>query len=80
MSITNDELNSFHQFALAVIQEQGKDLTLESLVSQWRNSQERRETNEAISQSLAEFESGQGRPVKEFLDEMKTKHDFSPEA
>ena len=74
MSLTSDELNSFHQFALAAIRDAENDATLEELLSKWRAAKERHETNDSIRQSLSEFESGQGRPVDQFMNEMKSKH------
>lgn len=40
-------------------------------------SKERAAANESILQSLSEFEAGQGEPVREFLDNMKTKYNLT---
>jgi len=77
MSISTDDLNSFHQFATSIVTRGQTTLTLSELVDHWQQSKEREATNQSIRQSLAEFESGQGQPVEEFLDEIKSKHNLS---
>lgn len=77
MSTTTDDLNSFHQFATGIVSKGQTDLTLAELVEHWQQAKERASANESIRQSLAEFESGQGEPVKEFLGKMKSKYDLT---
>ena len=80
MPLTNDDLQSFHQFALAEIRDDSINATLEELVSKWRASKERRETNESILQSLAEIDAGEGKPAEQFLSEMESKHNLTMES
>jgi len=77
MSTTTDDLNSFHQFATGIVSDGQTDLTLAELVEHWQQSKERASANESIRQSMAEFESGQGEPVREFLGKMKSKYDLT---
>lgn len=79
MSITTDDLKSFHQYAVNMVTRGQTELTLAELVAHWQQSQERAAANESIRQSLEEYESGQGQPVREFLGEMKSKHDLTLE-
>lgn len=79
MSITNDDLNNFHQFALNA-REQHTDATIEQLLAQWRATRERAEANESIRQGLTEMEAGEGQPLDEFVAEMNKKHNLSMEA
>ncbi len=80
MSITHDELISFHQFATQVVGAGQADVSIEELVRQWRTARERVETNASIRQSLSEIESGYARPVDDFLDDMIAKHNLSLES
>jgi predicted transcriptional regulator len=79
MSVTNDDLNNFHQFAISA-REDNTDATIEQLLAQWRATKERAETNESIRQGLAEMEAGEGQPLDEFIAEMNAKHNLSMEA
>ena len=72
MSVSNKDLNDFHQFALSVRQENASS-SVEELVAQWRAKKERAETNEAIRQGHVEIEAGKGRPAAEVMADMKTK-------
>ena len=82
MSITTDDLKSFHEYAVSMVTRGQTELTLAELVAHWQQSkeqqsQERSAANESIQQSLEEFASGQGQPVREFLGEMKSKHNLT---
>ena len=76
MSISNEEINSFHQFALSFCNETS-DLTLEELVARWRATKDRDEVNEVIRQGLEEIGAGKGRPENEVFAEMKDKFDLN---
>lgn len=77
MSITTDDLNNFHQFATNMVASEQGQLTLPELVQHWQQSKERAAANKSIRQSLAEFEAGEGEPVRDFLDKMSSKYDLS---
>ena len=75
MSVSNEDLNDFHQFALSVRHENAS-ASVEELVAQWRAVKERAETNEAIRQGLVEIEAGDGRPAAEVMADMKAKYNL----
>ncbi len=79
MPITNDDLNSFYQFALVAIRSDNSCKSLHQLVEQWDAQRERANVNEAIRQGHAEIEAGGGRPYEEFAAEMKLKYDLKLE-
>lgn len=61
MPITNDELDSFYQFALGAIKTNNSNKSLHQLLEQWDAQRERAEVNDAIRQGHAEIEVGGGR-------------------
>ena len=80
MPITTDDLNRFHEFAVSMVSRGQTELTLAELVAHWQQAQERASANESIKQSLAEFETGQGQPAREFLAVMKNKYNLTPDS
>ena len=80
MPITTDDLNRFHEFAVSMVSHGQTELTLAELVAHCQHAQERASANESIKQSLAEFETGQGQPAREFLAEMKNKYNLTPDS
>jgi hypothetical protein len=76
MSVTNDDLQNFYQFALTA-RDADVEASIEQLVSQWRASKERESVHEAIRSGLEEIEAGGGRPFEDFFVEMKAKYNLS---
>jgi hypothetical protein len=56
MTITNDELTSFHEYVTKKMNNGGANLTLEECLLQWRAERERAETIAAVQ--LADMEAG----------------------
>ena len=77
MPVTTDDLNSFHHFAITMVTKGQAPLTLAELVEHWEQEQELAAGNASIRQSLAEFKTGQGEPVREFLGKMKSKYNLT---
>jgi len=80
MPLTNDELQSFYQFALGIIDTDEQADSLQDLVSKWDAQRERESVNEAIRKGHAEILAGGGRPYDEFRSEMKSKQGQSSES
>jgi hypothetical protein len=68
MHATRQELDSFHEFALAKLCNGGADLSMEQLLADWR---ERNECNAALREAIAEMRAGKGQPLDEALDEIR---------
>ena len=79
MAVSNDDLNSFHQFAISV-RDTNAEASIEHLLTQWRATKERESVHEAIRQGLEEVKAGGGRPFDEFFAEMKAKYNLSVDA
>ncbi|MDB2686017.1 hypothetical protein N9Y42_02295 [Mariniblastus sp.] len=77
MTTAIEDLNNFRQFATSIVSNGQTELTLADLVKHWQQAKKRDSANESICQSLAEFEAGQGEPVREFLDKIKSKYDLT---
>ena len=77
MPLTNDDLQNFYQFALGAIKTDDNAASLRELADKWDAQRERTSANESIRQSLAEFEAGQGEPVRDFLGRMKSKYNLT---
>lgn len=77
MPITRDDLEDFHEFALARIQASGSDLTWDELVDQWRvrrPSPDRRAADlDAIRAAVDDMRAGDhGEPAERAIEELRT--------
>ena len=81
MGNTHQDIESFAQFARA---KSGGELSIEQLFALWRlenpTPTEQSEIREAIRHGLAEADAGVGRPIDEFMDEFRAKHDIPTDA
>ena len=80
MSLTNDDLQNFYQFALGVIETDTKAASLRELADEWDAQRERSSVNESIRKGHEEILGGGGRPYEEFRSEMKSKRGLSSES
>ncbi len=74
MSVTLDELNRFHGFAVGKL-DSGEDLTLQDLLNQWElenpNPNRGHEDLLAVKAALRDLENGdRGRPFEDHLREL----------
>ena len=76
MSVTQDDLHSFNQFAVEKLKS-GNAGSLEELIQQWRLVREGEEVNAAIQRGIADVDAGRTRPLDEFWDEFSKKHNIS---
>jgi hypothetical protein len=69
MSVTRQELASFHQFASEKLDHGGTDSTLEDLLRLWRQEQEYAKTVEDIREGIEDYAAGKAEPLaKAFRD------------
>ena len=75
MSITVDEINRFHRFAVQRIeQSQQEELTLDDLLIEWDSTTHRDEINRAIREGIADVDAGRTYPVDQVNQELKAKY------
>lgn len=77
MTVTRQDLDSFHQFAADRLGISGSGITMDDLVIEWDSSRSRDEINAAISEGLADIEAGRHRPAGEVSEELRLKHIIS---
>ena len=77
MTVTREELDNFHHFAMAQLDNGGADLTLDDLLLQWQSLRDRDEVNEIIHQGLQDIEAGCGRDAREVTAELALKHNLA---
>lgn len=84
MSTTQDQLDSFHRFASEKLNNGGSEMSLQELYRLWRienpSTDERAAVADIISQGDADIESGNYRPLDEFMDEFRSKNDIPQDA
>lgn len=68
MNSTRQELDRFHDFALAKLSNGGAGLSLEQLLADWR---EKSDCNVALREAIAEMRAGKGQPLDEALDDIR---------
>lgn len=76
MSLTQDELNSFHRFATERLSESEVELSIDELVIEWDSLRNRDRINAAIREGLADIDAGRTRPADEVTEELRKKHNI----
>ncbi len=80
MSVTQDELNRFHEFASARLNNGGGDASLQELVALWLEAdvacEERAVVNAVLRRSIRELEAGRDRPAAEVMAEIRAEFDL----
>ena len=76
MPLTRDELDSFHQFASARL-DNGRVRSLEDGLRQWRAAREEEEAIADIREGLAQADAGLLRPFREVDAELRAKYGIS---
>ena len=83
MSVTKDQLDSFHRFASEKLDAGGPDVSWQQLFQLWQlenpTDEERSEVNAIIRQGDKEIAAGRGRPADEVNDEIRRKYNLSAE-
>jgi len=74
MSITVNDINNFHQFAIARIEKSNQDeLTIDDLFVEWDSASNRKAINQAIRDGIADVDAGRTRPLEEVNERLKAK-------
>ena len=83
MTVTQEQLDSFHRFASEKLGNGDSELTWQELLEWWRvenpTPEEQREAHAAIREGLADVEAGRYRPAEEVMDELYGKHNLPSE-
>jgi hypothetical protein len=76
MSISQSELDSFHQFALEALGRSGHEVSLEDLVRQWHAQQEHEATLASVSRGVQDADAGRTRDVVDVDTAIRTELGF----
>jgi len=83
MSITVEELDRFHNFAVSLVSDPQADMTWLQLFELWcmenPSAGEYRENVEAIRESLRAMDAGRMRPFSDFDAEFRKRHGLTSE-
>ena len=83
MTVTEEQLDSFHRFAKKKLADNGSNLSWKELFQLWRlenpTPEEREEVAAAIRQGEADIAAGRGRPADEVNEELRRKYNLSAE-
>ena len=81
MAITQNELDSFHQFASDRLGSVGSELSWPELIDLWRienpAADQQAEIYAALDESLEDIDSGRHRPAESVLRDLRRKHNLS---
>ncbi len=72
MSVSLDQLNDFHHFALAQLG-QGEAISISELAHQWQVARERDEVNEALREATEDLKAGRFRSADEVSRDLERK-------
>jgi hypothetical protein len=72
MSVTHDQLNDFHRFALARLGNGGAESVAE-LAQQWQAVRERAEVNQALREATEDLQAGRYRSAEDVLSDLERK-------
>jgi predicted transcriptional regulator len=72
MSVTPDQLNDFHQFALGRLTS-GEAASIPALAHQWQVARERDEVNAALAEAMEDIQAGRYRPAEDVSRDLRKK-------
>ena len=75
MLVTQQDLDSFHNFALGKLQNGGAE-SIAELARQWEIAREREEVNEALREATEDLKAGRYRPAEEVSRDIERKFNF----
>ena len=76
MTVTQDELDSFHRFATERLRKNDRELTIDDLVIEWDSTRNREEINAAIREGLEDIDAGRARTADQVTEELRKKHNI----
>jgi len=74
--VTRDDLKSFHEFVGEQIVTGGEDLAPDQVLAMW---QDRIETIKAVREGLEAVEAGRTKPLAQFADDFRRRHNIPDE-
>jgi hypothetical protein len=75
---TQDQINSFHQFALQQLSD-GEELSIDELYDTWRTQNATPEDLAAVQAAIDDMQNGdRGMPLEEHVGQMREKHKIPP--
>jgi hypothetical protein len=84
MSVTTDELERFHDFAVSLISGAGAEMTWLQLFDLWRienpSAAEYQANLAAVRESLEAMDAGRMRPFSAFDADFRNRHDITSDA
>ena len=80
MAVTLEQLDDFHRFASEMLSNGGRELSWGDLILLWQDSLKQDQVNAGIRKGIEEMNAGLGRPLDEFMDEFRQKHNIPPDA
>jgi hypothetical protein len=75
MLVTQQDLDSFHHFALGKLQNGGAE-SITELARQWEIAREREEVNEALREATDDLKAGRYRPAADVSRDMRRKYNL----
>ncbi len=79
MPATREELDAFHRFVTARLNNGVGQLTLEQLLAEWRARRDRDDANAGLRQAIAEMRAGEGQSLDEVMGELRQEFGLSVE-
>ncbi len=79
MSTIQQDLENFHQFAIARLAKRPSVESLDELIVEWRDSQSTDEVNAAIRRGLADIEAGRHEPIEQAVQRIRDRFGFRAE-
>jgi len=78
MTVTQHDLDSFHDFATQMLAHRREALSFEELFEQWCAKREREETIAAVREGIADAEAGRTVDIKDADAMIRTRLGFPP--
>lgn len=75
MSVSLDQLDDFHRFAVHLVQRGDAD-SIAELARQWEAAREREAVNAALREAMEDLKAGRYRPAEEVTRELRRKYDL----
>ena len=84
MSVTREELDRFHEFAVSLVTDSQSDLTWRQLFGRWRlenpTVDDHRENMAAIEEALNAMDAGRMRSFSSFDSDFRERHNIASNA
>lgn len=81
MAVTENEIESFRNFALGRVEDGAAELTMGQLFAEWRlenpTAAEQREIDVAIQTGLADIKAGRGQAADRVMEGLRAKYGLS---